>query len=162
MEILQLEHFLAVAEERTFTRAAERVFRTQPAVSQSAKKLEEEMGVPLFARDLNDVTLAQAGKLLADYARRMLGLLDQATRRVCELKDFGTPILPHPSLSIYSGCELLGPELIRDCIGLRGSLAVAAPTTRSTVRSGFGLTTLKRRLRLIYSLEVSMGMLNSI
>jgi DNA-binding transcriptional LysR family regulator len=114
MEILQLEHFLAVAEERTFTRAAERVFRTQPAVSQSAKKLEEEMGVPLFARDLNDVTLAQAGKLLADYARRLLGLRDQATRRVCELKDFVTPILPHPSLSIYSGFELLGPELIRE------------------------------------------------
>jgi DNA-binding transcriptional LysR family regulator len=44
MEILQLEHFLAVVEERTFTRAAERVFRTQPAVSQSVKKLEEEMG----------------------------------------------------------------------------------------------------------------------
>ena len=45
------EHFLAVVDERTFTRAAERVFRTQPAVSQSVKKLEEEMGAPLFTRD---------------------------------------------------------------------------------------------------------------
>jgi DNA-binding transcriptional LysR family regulator len=42
MDLLQLEHFLAVVEERTFTRAAERVCRTQPAVSQSIKKLEEE------------------------------------------------------------------------------------------------------------------------
>jgi hypothetical protein len=44
MDLLQLEHFLAVVEEGTFTRAAERVSRTQPAVSQSIKKLEEEIG----------------------------------------------------------------------------------------------------------------------
>ena len=44
MDLLQLEHFLAIVEERTFTRAAERVSRTQPAVSQSIKKLEEEIG----------------------------------------------------------------------------------------------------------------------
>ena len=43
-DLLQLEHFLAVVEEGTFTRAAERVCRTQPAVSQSIKKLEEEVG----------------------------------------------------------------------------------------------------------------------
>jgi len=52
MDLLQLEHFLAVVEEGTFTRAAERVSRTQPAVSQSIKKLEEEIGGQLFARDL--------------------------------------------------------------------------------------------------------------
>jgi DNA-binding transcriptional LysR family regulator len=104
MEILQLEHFLAVVDERTFTRAAERVFRTQPAVSQSVKKLEDEMGVPLFTRDLNDVTLTEAGKLLADYARRMLALRDQATRRVCQLKDLkgGTlSIAAHESAAVY-------------------------------------------------------------
>src|SRR6185503_7815145 len=56
MDLLQLEHFLAVVEERTFTRAAERVGRTQPAVSQSIKKLEEEVGAPLFARDVHEVT----------------------------------------------------------------------------------------------------------
>jgi DNA-binding transcriptional LysR family regulator len=44
MDSVQLEHFLAVADERTFTRAAERVFRTQPALSQSIKKLETELG----------------------------------------------------------------------------------------------------------------------
>jgi LysR family hydrogen peroxide-inducible transcriptional activator len=49
MELRQLEHFLAVVEEGTFTRAAERVSLTQPAVSLSIKKLEEEIGGALFA-----------------------------------------------------------------------------------------------------------------
>ena len=74
MDLLQLEHFLAVVEERTFTRAAERVCRTQPAVSQSIKKLEEEVGAPLFARDVHEVSLTEAGRVLADYARRMVHL----------------------------------------------------------------------------------------
>jgi len=80
MDLLQLEHFLAVAEEGSFTRAAERVFRTQPAVSQSVKKLEADIGVPLFARDLPDLTLTEAGTALLDYARRILKLRDEAVR----------------------------------------------------------------------------------
>ena len=55
MDLLHLEHFLAVAEEGSFTRAAERVYRTQPAVSQSIKKLEDDIGVPLFARDMPEL-----------------------------------------------------------------------------------------------------------
>ena len=62
MDLLQLEHFLAVVEERTFTRAAERVCRTQPAISQSIKKLEEEVGTPLFARDVHEVSLTKRAR----------------------------------------------------------------------------------------------------
>ena len=86
MDLLQLEHFLAVVEERTFTRAAERVARTQPAVSQSIKKLEEEVGAPLFARDVHEVSLTEAGRVLADYARRMVNLRDEAMRQVADIK----------------------------------------------------------------------------
>ncbi|HXH07855.1 MAG TPA: LysR family transcriptional regulator [Vicinamibacterales bacterium] len=82
MDLLQLEHFLAVVEEGTFTRAAERVGRSQPAVSQSIKKLEEEIGAPLFARDMHEACLTEAGKLLVDYSRRMLALRDEALRRL--------------------------------------------------------------------------------
>ena len=78
MDLLQLEHFLAVVEEGTFTRAAERVSRTQPAVSQSIKKLEEEIGGQLFARDLHDVSLTEAGKTLLEYARKMVRARDDA------------------------------------------------------------------------------------
>ncbi len=85
MELRQLEHFLAVVEEGTFTRAAERVSLTQPAVSLSIKKLEEEIGGPLFARDVHDLSLTEAGRVLADYARRMIRLRDDATREMARL-----------------------------------------------------------------------------
>jgi DNA-binding transcriptional LysR family regulator len=104
MDLLQLEHFLAVVDERTFTRAAERVCRTQSAVSQSIKKLEEEIGAPLFARDVHDVSLTEAGRVLADYARRMVHLRDQAVRQVSELKSLkaGTlAIAAHESAAVY-------------------------------------------------------------
>ena len=104
MDLLQLEHFLAVVEERTFTRAAERVCRTQPAVSQSIKKLEDEIGAPLFARDVHDVSLTQAGKLLAEYARRMIHLRDEAIRQVGELQTLkaGTlAVAAHESAAVY-------------------------------------------------------------
>ncbi len=104
MDLLQLEHFLAVVEERTFTRAAERVSRTQPAVSQSIKKLEDEIGTPLFARDLHDVSLTDAGKLLVEHARRMVRQRDDAMREIASLKDLrlGTlNIAAHESAAVY-------------------------------------------------------------
>ena len=104
MDLLQLEHFLAVVEERTFTRAAERVGRTQPAVSQSIKKLEEELGAALFARDLHDVSLTEAGKVLAEYARRMVRARDDAVRELGALKTLqsGTlTIAAHESAAVY-------------------------------------------------------------
>lgn len=110
MDLLQLEHFLAVVEERTFTRAAERVCRTQPAVSQSIKKLEDEVGSPLFARDVHEVTLTEAGRVLADYARRIVGLRDDAVRHVAEIRALrmGTlSVAAHEAAAVY----LLPPAL---------------------------------------------------
>ena len=104
MDLLQLEHFLADVEERTFTRAAERVGRTQPAISQSVKKLEGEMGAPLFARDLHDVSLTDAGKVLVEYARKMVRARDDAMRDVGALKTLkaGTlNIAAHESAAVY-------------------------------------------------------------
>lgn len=104
MDLLHLEHFLAVAEEGSFTRAAERVYRTQPAVSQSIKKLEEDIGVPLFARDMPELTLTQAGSALVDYARRMLKLRDEAKRQVGELHSLSTGhlmIAAYESAAVY-------------------------------------------------------------
>ena len=104
MDLLQLEHFLAVCEEKTFTRAAERVFRTQSAVSQSIKKLEEEIGASLFARDMHEVTLTESGKVVFDYAKRMVRLRDETTRHVDALKHMqsGTlSIASHETAAVY-------------------------------------------------------------
>jgi DNA-binding transcriptional LysR family regulator len=103
MDLLQLEHFLAVCEEGTFTRAAERVFRTQSAVSQSIKKLEEEIGSPLFARG-SDVTLTESGKVILQYARRMLQLRADAGRQVEALKNLTAGSLSigaHEAAAVY-------------------------------------------------------------
>lgn len=104
MDLLQLEHFIAVCEEGTFTRAAERVFRTQSAVSQSIKKIEDEIGTPLFARGMHDVTLTETGKVVLDYARRMVRLREEATRQIGALRNLnaGTlTIAAHESAAVY-------------------------------------------------------------
>lgn len=86
MELNQLETFLAVAEERSFSRAAARLHRTQPAVSQVIRKLEESIGESLFDRAARDGSLTAAGTLLRDYAHRLLALRREASSALGELK----------------------------------------------------------------------------
>jgi DNA-binding transcriptional LysR family regulator len=86
MELNQLETFLAVAEERSFSRAAVRLRRTQPAVSQVIRKLEETVGEQLFDRAARDGSLTAAGELLRDYAVRLLALRREASSALDELK----------------------------------------------------------------------------
>jgi DNA-binding transcriptional LysR family regulator len=86
MELNQLETFLAVAEERSFSRAAVRLHRTQPAVSQVIRKLEAAVGETLFDRAARDGSLTAAGVLLRDYALRLLALRREARSALGELK----------------------------------------------------------------------------
>ncbi len=86
MELNQLETFLAVAEERSFSRAAVRLRRTQPAVSQVIRKLEASVGETLFDRASRDGSLTAAGVLLRDYALRLLALRREASSALDELK----------------------------------------------------------------------------
>jgi DNA-binding transcriptional LysR family regulator len=86
MELMQLEMFVAAAEEPSLQRAAERVFRTQPAVTIALHKLEEEVGAPLFDRsNRGSATLTDAGRLLYDYAQRILGSRDEALAALAEV-----------------------------------------------------------------------------
>jgi DNA-binding transcriptional LysR family regulator len=86
MDLNQLETFLAVAEEHSFSRAAVRLHRTQPAVSQVIRKLEESVGEMLFDRAARDGSMTAAGVLLHDYALRLLALRREATSALGELK----------------------------------------------------------------------------
>jgi DNA-binding transcriptional LysR family regulator len=79
MELMQLEMFVAIVEERSVHKAAERVFRTQPAVSIALTKLEQEIGAPLLDRSRRrDYRLTQAGEVLYEYASRIIGLRNEA------------------------------------------------------------------------------------
>jgi DNA-binding transcriptional LysR family regulator len=86
MELNQLETFLAVAEECSFSKAALRLHRTQPAISQVIHKLEDDVGEILLDRAARDGSLTAAGKLLRDYAVRLLALRREASSALDELK----------------------------------------------------------------------------
>lgn len=86
MDLAQLETFLAIVDERSFSRAAGRLHRTQSAVSQSVRRLEDDLGERLFERGRRDGTLTAAGEVLRGYAERLLRLRGEATSAVEQLR----------------------------------------------------------------------------
>ena len=82
MDLRQLRYFLAVAEERSVTRAATRLHLTQPPLSAQLARLEHELGVALFVRHRRGVDLTEAGRHLVDHARRVLSDVDAAEESV--------------------------------------------------------------------------------
>ena len=87
MDLFQLETFLAVAREGSFSRAAKKLFRTQPAISQTVRKLEVEVGEPLFDRSSREGILTDAGRVLLDYAQRLLNTRSEALLALDELRE---------------------------------------------------------------------------
>ncbi|MCC0807678.1 LysR family transcriptional regulator [Methylobacterium sp. W2] len=117
MPVLDLElvkAFVAVADQRSFTRAAAMLNRTQSAVSMQIKRLEERLGVELLHRTKVNVDLSPAGEGLLGYARRLLVLNDEAVGRLRDHKvegivrlgvmdDYGTLVVPPLLASFVSG-----------------------------------------------------------
>ncbi|MCY4030401.1 MAG: LysR substrate-binding domain-containing protein [Acidobacteria bacterium] len=87
MDVAELQVFLTVAAERSFSRAAERLHRTQPAVSQAVRRLEEGIGERLFDRSSKGGRLTEAGELLLGYAQRLVQLKAEAEGAVRELQE---------------------------------------------------------------------------
>src|ERR1700693_3100200 len=87
MELSQLEVFLAVAREHRFSRAAEKLYRTQSAVSQTIRKLEDELGKALFDRSSREGVLTDAGQVLYEYAEKLLNLRQDAHESLAELRE---------------------------------------------------------------------------
>jgi DNA-binding transcriptional LysR family regulator len=114
--------FVAVAEQRSFTRAAVLLNRTQSAVSMQIKRLEDRLGVELFNRTKANVDLSPAGEGLLGYARRILSLNDEAVGRLAERKvegvvrlgvmdDYGTCIVPRLLASFLAGYPRIHVEM---------------------------------------------------
>src|SRR5262247_3648200 len=87
MDLSALKIFLAVAHERSFSRAAAKVHRTQPAVSQAVRRLELELGEALFDRSSKSGTLTEAGRMLQNYGQRLVRLAEEAESAMRELRD---------------------------------------------------------------------------
>jgi len=155
VDINQLEVLVCVAREQSFSRAALALHRTQPAVSQAIRRLEAELGEPLFDRSSKDGTLTAAGTVLYDYAQQMLNLRQGAHAAIKELKDlhrgklslsaneytvmYLLPIVPlfrlrHPhikvevkrSLASRIPAEILGREVEMGIVSYRPSDAAIA------------------------------------
>lgn len=85
MDLSHLEVLIAVAQEKGFSRAAERLHRTQPAVSQAIRKLENDLGQALVDRSSKDGTLTDAGRVLYDYAQQLVNMRRDARTAINEL-----------------------------------------------------------------------------
>src|SRR5580700_10717889 len=87
MELSTLRVFMTVANERSFSRAAEKLARTQPAVSLALQRLEAELGEKLLDRSAKDVMLTDAGRTVLEYARRFQNLESELQNSIAELRD---------------------------------------------------------------------------
>lgn len=87
MELYPLKVFLAVATEKSFSRAAEKMLRTQPAISLAVQRLEAELGDRLIDRSATPPILTDAGRIVADYARRFENLEAELQNALTELRD---------------------------------------------------------------------------
>src|SRR6188508_2225278 len=87
MELSALKIFLTMAHERSFSRAAAKVHRTQPAVSQAIRRLELELGEQLFDRSSKTGTLTEAGRMLQNYGQRLVRLAEETESAVRDLRD---------------------------------------------------------------------------
>ncbi|MDK8179693.1 LysR family transcriptional regulator [Paenibacillus sp. UMB4589-SE434] len=108
MEIRQLQYALQIAEERNFSRAAEKLHIAQPSLSQQLSKLEKEIGVLLFQRTTNSVEMTYAGEVFIDRAQKIIDSLEQLKREMSDISQTktgkvvigtmpitGSHILPH-------------------------------------------------------------------
>src|ERR1041385_4456238 len=87
MELYPLKVFLTVATEKSFSRAGEKLLRTQPAISLAIQRLENELQEKLIDRSGKELLLTDAGKTVLEYARRFLNLPGDLENALAELRD---------------------------------------------------------------------------
>jgi len=87
MELYPLQVFLTIATEKSFSRAAERMLRTQPAISLALQRLELELREKLIDRSAKDLVLTDAGQAVLEYARRFENLRHEMENSLAELRD---------------------------------------------------------------------------
>jgi DNA-binding transcriptional LysR family regulator len=175
MEIRHLRYFVAVAEELHFTRAAAKLQTAQPALSQQIRRLERELGTPLFHRSNRSVEMTHAGRVFLHHARRVIEAADRAKRAAKQASegDLGTltigflaqptvELLPdllasyrdrHPHVEIELH-EMQNQEQV-DAL-MRGRLDIALMTHRA--RDSRVCAVALQRFRLVVAMPVNHGL----
>src|SRR5271166_1802582 len=87
MELYPLKVLLTVASEKSFSRAAEKMLRTQPAISLAIQKLESDLQEKLIDRSGKELLLTDAGKIVLEYARRFENVEEELSNALTELRD---------------------------------------------------------------------------
>jgi DNA-binding transcriptional LysR family regulator len=153
METRHLRYFVAVAEERHFGRAAQRLHMAQPPLSQQIKQLEEQLGTPLFERTTRKVELTPAGELLLERGRRILADLEELESDVVQVGQGAAGVLrvglagsatyrllpplvqrartEMPGLRLTVRGEMLTPQMVGDLEEGRLDVAVLRPPVDS-------------------------------
>lgn len=148
MNLRQVEIFLSVVEEGSFSAAARQSHLTQSTISQNIAALEEELGVQLLERSRNGVRLTEGGKILQRHARRLMGELratEEAFRRFRGLEETTLRV----GVSTIPGAYLVPPVLARLC--------AESPTLDVVVLQGDSQDTMER----ITNREVEVGVVGS-
>lgn len=104
MELYPLKVFLTVATEKSFSRAGEKLLRTQPAISLAVQRLEAELGEKLLDRTGRELVLTDAGRIVLDYCRRFENLERELENAIAELRDMAAGRLvigANESTSLY-------------------------------------------------------------
>jgi DNA-binding transcriptional LysR family regulator len=123
MELHQLQYFVAVAEEASFTKAATRVHVAQPGVSAQVRRLESELGQQLLDRSGRSVRLTEAGTAILPYARAALDAVANARLAIDELSGL---VRGHVAVGMVSGCALpLLAELLAGFHALYPGITIA-------------------------------------
>jgi LysR family hydrogen peroxide-inducible transcriptional activator len=133
MEFDQLRYFLRVAERRSFTRAAEDLLVSQPALSRAIQKLEGELGQPVFERKTRSVSLTDAGTLLQARAQQVLSILEDTKAEITDDGESGRiRVGAIPTIAPY-----FLPEILRQFSKLfpKATVIVQENTTDNLLRS---------------------------
>lgn len=132
MDSEQISHFISVSEHGNFTRAAKELFISQPALSRSIQRLEEELGQPLFERKPRSVELTDAGETFLERATQILALVKESKAEICDDGQRGRiRVAAIPTIAPY-----FLPELLRRFSTLRplATLAVYESTTDELIK----------------------------
>lgn len=132
MNLRLLEYIIAISEEKSLSRAAEKLDVTQPALSQQLKKLERELGTRLFVREKNQLQLTDAGKVYVNGARSILNIYAKARADIAGLNQSGktqvtlvynTALLPDFASVILPAFQKIHPDVLLSTVDGNASIA---------------------------------------